>query len=147
MNSRQDENAGKLTPVRAGMACDILLTGEALTIFQEVNSSREPLRVKQAAQMRKRFEAIADIGPSKLPDTQFKKEGTFPCGAKDGSKATVFTIKAWQFRIYGILTNWKGRRAFIGFRADRDKKQNKADRSLLKATAKDAAPHIDGGKK
>ncbi len=49
----------------------------------------------------------------------------------------IWTFKAPKWRLYGAILSVGGKRCFVGTRVDANKKQDKADQALLKATAKD----------
>ncbi|MFZ3350799.1 MAG: hypothetical protein WA268_08025 [Xanthobacteraceae bacterium] len=71
----------------------------------------------------------------RLSDEKFKKEGNFT----DGHHGTVaiWTFKSWQWRLYGATLTVERRRCFVGLKVDASKKQNQANRQLLKSTATD----------
>lgn len=79
------------------------------------------------------FERFAEKGPAGFGDRMFKPQGRFP--AADGGKVLVHAFKAYQFRIYGVVRDFRGRRSFVGTTCDPKKKQNKANPKKLKQAA------------
>jgi len=82
------------------------------------------------------FERFCELGPQSLGEEKFKLEERLPDGK--GGAVAVFTFKPFKLRIYGSILTVAGKRTFVGTRADA-KKQDKANRELLKATAIDIA--------
>ncbi|WP_456680037.1 hypothetical protein [Bradyrhizobium sp. USDA 3311] len=79
----------------------------------------------------------------RLGDEKFKKEENIPDGR--GGKVAVWAFKGKQWRLYGAILKVAERRCFVGLSIDPSKKQNKANRQLLVATARMAAEFAEYG--
>jgi hypothetical protein len=59
--------------------------------------------------------------------------------------ATVWTFKAWKWRLYGAIVQVPGKRCFVGVNVDPNKKQDKADQKLLRNTAQKIGELLEFG--
>ena len=109
----------------------------AMQEFVKVRDGTDQLSRQRLTHLRRSFREFCDVHPHRLPPEKFKKEGDFPDGL--GGTVAVFAFKAWQWRLYGAVLNVAGRRCFVGMRVDPEKKQDRANQSLLRATATDIA--------
>ncbi|ANH06258.1 hypothetical protein [Shinella sp. HZN7] len=94
---------------------------------------------KERARCRAWMMRFAEDGHELLDDTKLKNEGHFSTGDKAGTKVAVWAFKAWQLRVYGGVVPGN---IFVCTEIDDSKKQNSADRDLLKAAAKKLAPYL-----
>jgi len=74
-------------------------------------------------------------------EEQFKTLGRFK--ATGGNEVLIHEFKAHQHRVYGVVKSWRGRRGFLATAYDPAKRNNKADRNIIKR-AVDAASNIIG---
>ncbi|WP_441277965.1 hypothetical protein AB7783_13995 [Tardiphaga sp. 172_B4_N1_3] len=128
--------AKDLEIVWTGSSADIRMTGKEATDFRQAIEGDDDLPSKRRAQLSRYFtEFCESTEPGRrVNDQQFKNEGKFKDGK--GGKATIWTFKAFQWRLYGAILTVAGRRCFVGVKIDPVKKQNRADQEMLKASAK-----------
>lgn len=119
-----------------GSRADIRMSAAELASYKQAVGNPNEISVKRKTQLTRYFTEWCgnDDWHRRLNDKQFKNEGKFPDG--NGGKVAIWTFKAWQWRLYGAIMTIKGRRCFVGVRIDPNKKQDKADQQMLKATAK-----------
>jgi hypothetical protein len=115
----------------------VRLAPRALKAVSELRKSSDENDVQRNVQLRRYFERFCELGPDGLDSAQFRREGAFKDGR--GKKVAIFAFKPRQFRVYGAMLNVAGRRCFVGTHVDPSKKQNKADRALLEASAREIA--------
>lgn len=113
-----------------GQEADIWLIDEAKLEYAALLERNDINGKKAQIQFPRYFERWAN--GQRLGDDQFK-----PQGRRNAGQVTVqiFEFKAFQFRIYGVVVNVDGKRAFIGTAADPSKKKNKADPSKIQKAA------------
>lgn len=86
----------------------------------------------------KRCEQFAEVGQHYFSEEQFKNEGKYSTGTKDGRKITVWALRYNQVRLYGCLN--KQGNLFIVCSSDK-KQQNKANANKLRKAAIIYAKH------
>ncbi|MEP9372562.1 hypothetical protein [Mesorhizobium sp. KR1-2] len=72
-----------------------------------------------------------------MGEKMFKPAGRFKDGA--GNEPQIWEFKAYQFRIYGIIAEYRRKRTYIGTACDPSKKKDKADQQKLKLAAERSA--------
>jgi hypothetical protein len=139
MDGRQKPKAGELTVVCEGSFATIRLAAGPRNEFQTIIDGTDSLSTKRKIHLQRSFaEFCGNNDPRRrLSEEKFKKEGNFPDG--EGGKVAIWAFKAWKWRLYGAMVEIEGKRCFVGVRVDADKKQQRANNSLLKAAAKDVA--------
>ena len=75
------------------------------------------------------------FGPNDLPDSKFKFETRYENG---GKSIRIDAFKGHQVRLYGSTVQVEGKAMFLVTGHDFSKKQNQADRDILKAAGKAA---------
>lgn len=138
-NKGRDEDANRDGPVRqaSGSYADVWLFGDALRAFQALaTSSGDQDALRASVNLPTYFQRFADKGPNALTEKMFKKLGN----AKDGKGNTipVFEFKNYQVRVYGVIREYRGKRAFIGTACDPKKQQQKADQAMIRRAAEQA---------
>ena len=118
-----------------GPVASIRLSPLAAELYAEVLEGRDEISVKRKTHLLRYFKEFCENNPHRLSEEKFKKEGNFT-GGVIGSVA-VFTFKTWQWRLYGSILGVGGIRTFVGTRVDAQKKQDKANPTLLRLTASD----------
>lgn len=141
-NEAEPEPAQEPQIVCSGLQLAILMVGDAFEAFNFLKEARGGVEVRQYKQLRNRMDKMVQFGAQMLPDTQFKSLGKFPAGDQTERKVTLFEIKVHSARFYGVLTDYKGQKAFISVEADLKKKQSRSDQKLLARAAKKAAEYI-----
>jgi len=118
-----------------GAKADIRLSDSEWYMYQEAIEKNDEISVKRRIHLNRFFKEFceSDDYHRRLNDKQFKREGKFKDG--NGQFATIWTFKAWQWRLYGAILTVEKRRCFVGVRVDPNKKQDKADPKILRATA------------
>ncbi len=96
---------------------------------------------REFAIVRKVMMIFAQHGGDHLTPEQFRWEGRFPTGMRDGSKARVGVIKGFQARFYGGVSEVNDRLAFIALEYDQ-KKRDQANQKLLRSTARKLGPYL-----
>lgn len=135
-------NAGKSAPpvvhlIVQGPYGSVWLLEAANREFEKLTARTDQNGRQAAKTIRRYFDRFAEHGPSRLDSAKmFKPLGKFPDGT--GSKVQLFEFKAFQWRLYGVLRDFRGGRAFVGVEVDPDKKKDKADQALLQRCAKTA---------
>jgi hypothetical protein len=119
-----------------GGVADVRLSPEAKVHYQQVLDGTDENSVKRKVQLARYFREFCDhlLFFNRLSDLKFKNEGNFSDGL--GGHVTIWTFKAWKWRLYGAILQVNGRRCFVGVNVDPAKKQDKADQQMLKSTAK-----------
>jgi hypothetical protein len=115
--------------------------------YDQAIANEDEISVRRRTHLKRYFSEFCenDDFHRRLNERQFKNEGKFSDGR--GGKTTIWTFKAWQWRVYGAILTVKERRCFVGVKVDPDKKQDRADRNILKATAKVIGSLIEYGSK
>lgn len=123
--------------VASGVYADVWLFGDALRSFNGLSLQKgDQDALRASVTLPRYFARFANTGSQGLSDKMFKKLGDF----KDGSGNTVgvFEFKCYQVRIYGVIRQFRGKRAFVGTACDLKKKQDKADQSMIRRAAEQA---------
>jgi len=102
----------------------VWMTPRALKVFEKAPQERQDA-------VQRRMEWLADDADHHFPADQFKPQGAFPAGG--GKEIRIKAFKAHQLRVYGGVPI--GGRDYVFTDAD-IKKQNDADRELLRNAAK-----------
>lgn len=120
-----------------GSAGAVRLAPSAIAKYREAIAGQDVLSQRRKVQLGRYFGVFCerDDVHTQLNPLQFKKEGNFKDG--NGAEVAVWAFKAWKWRVYGGILTVSGKRCFVGTRVDPDKKKDKADQALLRATAKD----------
>lgn len=118
----------------SGDYADVWLFGDAWFCFSslaETKGDQDALRA--SVNLPAYFRRFAEKGPLALTEKMFKKL----CNSKDGNgnSIPIFEFKNYQVRIYGVVREYRGKRAFIGTACDLKKKQQKADPAMIKRAA------------
>jgi hypothetical protein len=130
------EKAG-LIEIMRGNAADVLVTQKVKKEYDRLIAGTDERSLRQQRTLSRYLKAFCDLETPHLNDEQFKKEASFSVGG--GNKIAIWAFKAWQWRLYGAILSLGGRKTFIGARVDADKKQNKANREMMEAAAKEIA--------
>jgi hypothetical protein len=119
-----------------GPKADIRMSHAEKAAYEQAIENDDEISVRRRTHLKRYFTEFCenDDFHRRLNERQFKNEGKLNDG--QGGKATIWTFKAWQWRVYGAIVTVNGRRCFVGVKIDPDKKQDRADRDMLKATAK-----------
>ncbi|MFQ3454719.1 hypothetical protein PMN64_15575 [Bradyrhizobium sp. UFLA01-814] len=125
------------TVVCQGAAGDIRMSPEAHTEYTQAIEGTDDISVKRRVQLERYFREFCDHQHffRRLSELKFKNEGNFPVGNGSGLTATVWTFKAWKWRLYGSIIQVERKRCFVGVNVDPNKKQDKADQQMLRNTA------------
>lgn len=115
-----------------GAYADVHLFGEAMEEFEALGPKTDEKSVQKHRTISRYFERFAEHGPTSLNDKMFKKQQRIRSG---GTDVMIYEFKAHQFRIYGVICEHLGKRCFLGFACDPDKKKDKADPQKLQKTA------------
>ncbi|MDH2345518.1 hypothetical protein [Bradyrhizobium sp. SSUT77] len=107
------------------------------TNYLQAIAGSDEISSKRKAQLERHFQEFCDHIHffKRLSDLKFKNEGNFSVGNGSSVTATVWTFKAWQWRLYGSILQVHQRRCFVGVNIDPSKKQNKANQQMLRDTA------------
>jgi hypothetical protein len=119
-----------------GAKADVRLSPDAEKQYREAIENKDELSTKRRTHLQRYFREFCDHDDylRRLSDQKFKKEGNFSDGL--GGTVAIYTIKAWQWRVYGTVMTVGGRRCFVGVVVDPTKKQDRADRAKLTSAAK-----------
>jgi hypothetical protein len=134
-SSKRDEP--KLATVLAcgpGAYGVVRLSQEAKDAFDALCGQADQTSMREAATIKRFFQRFTTHGPHGFDGKQFKSEGRFKDGT--GKQVRVFAMKAYQWRLYGVLKHHDGKPAFFGLCVDPSKKKNKADRAILERCAR-----------
>ncbi|WP_147412754.1 hypothetical protein [Rhizobium sp. AG855] len=115
-----------------GEYADVRLVGEALEEFDALEPKTDEKSVRKHRTVSRYFQRFADLGPKSLDDRMFKSQSRMK---SSGTEVMIHEFKAHQFRIYGVVCEYDGRRCFIGTACDPEKKQDKADPKKLQKAA------------
>jgi hypothetical protein len=127
-----------------GVAAAVRLAPKVYAEYCQAIAGRDKLSVQRRAHPGRYFGAFCEHLDfhKRLNPQQFKREGSFKDGY--GGEVVVWTFKAPKWRVYGAILTVAGKRCFVGTRVDADKKRDKADQALLKATARDIGSLAEG---
>ncbi|HZP18761.1 MAG TPA: hypothetical protein VFB16_01010 [Bauldia sp.] len=140
MKGLQPPTATLYDIVVRGDAADIRLAPTAYAAYVAARAGTDKISMQRKAHLERYFREFCEHNPHRLTDEKFKKEQTF---ATAHGKVAVWAFKAWQWRLYGSILTVAGKRTFVGTRVDDSKKQNKANKTLLKLAADDIARLIE----
>lgn len=129
--------AASFIPTFTGERADIRLSETEREMYLEAIEKNDEISIRRRTHLNRYFKEFCDNDDfhKRLNDKQFKREGKFKDGNGQGGYATIWTFKAWQWRLYGAILTVEGRRCFVGVRVDPNKKQDKADPKILRAAA------------
>lgn len=119
--------------VARGSHADVWLFGEAWDEYQELHKKNDQTSIREAASLKRYFERFAEHGPKGLSEQMFKPQDRRKVGG--GNEVLIHEFKAYQFRIYGVVCTYKGRRCFLGTACDASKKKDKANPQKLNKAA------------
>ncbi len=128
-----------------GTDADIRMSEKVFDEYSQAIEGNEVISVKLGRHLARYFGEFCNNTDynRRLGEEKFKKEENLPDGK--GSKIAIWAFKGKQWRLYGAILTVEGRRCFVGLSIDPSKKQNKANRQLLLATAKAAAEFSEYG--
>ena len=113
----------------------VLLAAEAYDAYQRLKKAQDQTGIQEARMIKRYFERFAARGPEGLDGSRmFKPLGRLP--VPGGKGVQVFEIKAYQWRVLGVLRTINGTRSFVGLCCDESKKKNKGNRDLMLKAAK-----------
>lgn len=120
-----------------GGAATVRLAPGACAAYRQAIDGQDKLSVQRRVHLARYFREFCEHSDfhRRLNHKQFKREGSYKDGK--GGEVAVWTFKAPKWRVYGAILTVDGKRCFVGTRVDADKKQDRADQTLLRATAKD----------
>jgi hypothetical protein len=129
--------AASYETVREGSAAAVRLAPAACAAYRQAIEGQDKLSVQRRTHLGRYFAEFCDHVQvhKRLNPQQFKREGSFKDG--QGGEVAIWTFKAPKWRVYGAIMTVAGKKCFVGTRVDADKKQDKADQSMLRAAAKD----------
>jgi hypothetical protein len=119
--------------VTSGSHADVWLFGEARDEYLELQKRNDQTSIREAASLKKYFERFAEHGPRGLSEQMFKPQDRRKTGV--GNEVLIHEFKAYQFRIYGVVCTYKGKRCFLGTACDASKKKDKANPQKLNKAA------------
>lgn len=90
----------------------------------------------------KHFENYGVPGTT-LPKEHFNSEGRHSSGGPRAKQIQICAFKAFQHRVYGMVTNVRGIETFVGIKVVDDKKTQKADQAMLVRLAKSLGEYLD----
>jgi hypothetical protein len=126
--------------VARGDYADVWLVGEALKEWKAVCKRTDQESRRAAKRLAGYFPRFAEKGIQGFAEEQFKSLGRFK--ADGGNEHLLYEFKSHQFRLYGVVKTYHGKRSFVGVVCDPAKKTNKADQRVLKRAA-NAADKIE----
>lgn len=124
-----------------GEYADVHLFGEAEREFDALVPKTDGKSVAKHRTISRYFDRFAQKGPTSLNDKMFKKQQRMK---SNGTEVMIYEFKAHQFRIYGVICDYKGKRCFLGLACDPEKKKDKADPKKLQKTADEYVRIING---
>ena len=126
--------------VANGDYADVWLVGEALREWKAVCKRSDQESRRAAKRLAGYFPRFCEKGVAGFVEEQFKSLGRTK--AEGGNDHLLYEFKSHQFRLYGVVKTYKGKRSFVGLACDPAKKTNKADPKVLKRAA-NAADKIE----
>jgi hypothetical protein len=126
--------------VAEGEFANVWLFGEALSEWIAVQKRRDEESRRAAKRLAGYFPRFAEKGMPGFSEEQFKSVGRFK--AEGGNEHLIYEFKSHQFRLYGVVKTYEGKRSFIGVVCDPSKQKNKADPKVLRRAA-NAAEKLD----
>lgn len=124
-----------------GSVAAIRLAQIALEEYRLVVAGTDQLSVKRRVHLARSFREYCEHRPHRLTAEKFKKEGNFSDGR--GGQVAIWTFKVWKWRLYGAPLSVSGEVCFVGVRVDADKKQDRADKQILKLAAADISQLVE----
>lgn len=120
--------------VASGSYGSVWLFGEARDQYLELRKRNDQTSIREAATLERYFQRFADLGTKGFSEQMFKPQGRQKDG--DGNDVLIFEFKAYQFRVYGVISTYKGKKnCFLGTSCDESKKRDKANPQKLKKAA------------
>jgi hypothetical protein len=114
---------------RDGVVRRVMLSAEVWAAYEEIGNATDRFHVSQRRSLDRLFERFCDVAAHNNNEQQFVKEGNF-----GSDNETVWAFKAFQFRVYGASFKIDDKETFMAVKHDPTKKQNKANKVLLKAS-------------
>ena len=96
---------------------------------------------RQRKKLERHFRNYGVPGTS-MTREHFNSEGRHSIGDVRGKSVHVCVFKAFQDRVYGVVTDVHGVETFVGVKVAR-KKTDRADQALLARVARSFAPYVD----
>lgn len=127
--------------VGGGVYADVWLFGEAREEYEALGKRNDQTSMREHRAISRYFQRYAEMGPQHLDDTMFKKQDRRSSG---GTTVMIYEFKAYQFRIYGVVGELKGKRCYRGTACDPKKKKDKADPQKLQKAADEYVRIING---
>jgi hypothetical protein len=120
-----------------GDAAAIRLAPKACKAYRKAIEKTDKISLQRKTHLGRYFREFCDHMDfhTRLNPQQFKREDTLKDGV--GGEVGIWTFKGPKWRVYGAILVVNGKRCFVGTRVDSNKKQDKADQAMLRATAKD----------
>jgi hypothetical protein len=105
----------------------------AVALTKPVAAAFEDANAKARARISRAMLNFSELGPGRhLNQEVFRHEERVKLGHE---QVAIFAFKGWQVRIYGGIEQINGKPTFVGTEIDKSKKQDKANRSLLRQAA------------
>jgi len=118
-----------LVPIKDGPKGAVKLTTDVADAFEGVDA-------RGRARILRTMSYFCDIGSTKLQKEVYRFEERINVGSGNRRKRIpIYAFKGSQVRIYGSVRSINKKRTFVGTEIDASKKQNKANRALLKKAA------------
>jgi hypothetical protein len=111
----------------------VAMTPEAAKAFRKVD-----FRWRKRLERHFRNYGVRD---ATLPPEALASEGRHATGGAGSRDVLVLAFKAFQHRLYGVVTTIGEKKTFIGLRLITDKKTDRADQALLRRVAQDFLPY------
>ncbi|MDM9627096.1 hypothetical protein QTL95_14405 [Rhizobium sp. S152] len=127
--------------VGSGDYAVVWLFGEAKDEYEALQKRNDQTSFREYRTISRYFQRYAAMGPQHLDDTMFKKQDRRSSG---GISVMIYEFKAYQFRIYGVVGELKGKRCYRGTACDPKKKKDKADPQKLQKAADEYVRIING---
>ena len=127
--------------IASGHYGDVWLFGDALSEWKAVCRKKDQESRRAVRRLEAYFSRFATLGMKAFPEEHFKSVDRVR--AQGGTEYLIYEFKSHQFRLYGVVRQYNGKRCFIGLVCDPAKKNNKANPRILKRAA-NAADRING---
>jgi hypothetical protein len=136
-------SAASVRIICRGSVADIRMTNEVYGEYIQAIDGKDKISVKRKTRLLRYFGEFANNVDfyMRLGEDKFMKVGYFKSGG--GGTIAVWEFKAFQWRLYGGISEVDGRRCFVAVAVDPDKKSNRANRQLLEIAAKRLAGFSD----
>jgi hypothetical protein len=112
--------------IMVGSKADIRLSPAERDMYSQAIEDNDKISVQRRTHLHRYFTQFCenDEYHRRLNEEQFKREGKFPDGRSgNATNVSIWTFKAWQWRVYGSILQIQGKRCFVGVRVDPSKKQ------------------------